>query len=75
VDVPGFQDARRGDLLMAYSIKTHEVDRLLNVLVPLGWELKEEVYEETGIRLVIHKELSAELLAVSAELEKIIPPK
>jgi len=53
---------------MAYSIKKHEVDRLLNVLVALGWELIEEKYEPTGIRLVIHKELSSELLAAAGEL-------
>ena len=54
---------------MAYSIKKHEVDRLLNVLVPLGWELKEERYDNGGITLVIHKELSAELLKASGELK------
>jgi len=56
---------------VSYSIKKHEVDRLLNVLVMLGWELKEERYEMTGITLVIHKELSPELLKASGEL--IIP--
>ncbi len=55
---------------MAYSIKKHEVDRLMNVLVPLGWELKEERYENRGITLVIHKELSEELLRAAGELEK-----
>lgn len=54
---------------MPYSIKKHEVDRLLNVLVPLGWELKEERYENTGVTLVIHRELSPELLKASGELD------
>ncbi len=54
---------------MAYSIKKHEVDRLLNVLVPLGWELIEERYENKGITLVIHKELSDELLKAAGELK------
>ena len=54
---------------MTYSIKKHEVDRLLNVLVALGWELKEERYENGGITLVIHKELSKELLKAAGELE------
>lgn len=54
---------------MVYSIKKHEVDRLLNVLVPLGWELKEEHYESTGVTLVIHRELSQELLAAAGELK------
>lgn len=59
---------------MAYSIKKHEVDRLLNVLVMLGWELKEERYENGGITLVIHKELSEALLKASGEFEKISSP-
>ena len=60
---------------MAYSIKKHEVDRLLNVLVPLGWTLIEERYENGGITLVIHKELSRELLAAAGELEKPSSPQ
>ena len=60
---------------MAYSIKRHEVDRLLNVLVPLGWTLVEERYENGGITLVIHKELSRELLAASGEPEKMSSPQ
>ena len=60
---------------MGYSIKKHEVDRLLNVLVMLGWELKEERYENRGITLVIHKELSEELLKASGELEKMSSPQ
>ena len=60
---------------MAYSIKRHEVDRLLNVLVALGWELVEERYENRGITLVIHKELSEELLKASGELEKLSMPQ
>lgn len=60
---------------MAYSIKKHEVDRLLNVLVPLGWELKEERNENSGITLVIHKTLSEELLRASGELEKPSSPQ
>lgn len=54
---------------MAYSIKKHEVDRLLNVLVALGWELKEERYENGGITLVIYKEISKELLKAAGELD------
>ena len=54
---------------MAYSIKKHEVDRLMNVLVALGWVLEEEHYELTGIKLVVHKELSPELLKAAGELE------
>lgn len=60
---------------MAYGIKRHEVDRLLNVLVALGWELVEERYENRGITLVIHRELSEELLRASGELEKPSGPQ
>jgi hypothetical protein len=60
---------------MAYSIKKHEVDRLLNVLVPLGWTLVEERYENGGITLVIHKELSQELLKAAGELDKMSSPQ
>jgi len=60
---------------MAYSIKRHEVDRLLNVLVALGWELIEERYENRGITLVIHRELSEELLKAAGELEKPSMPQ
>ena len=60
---------------MPYSIKKHEVDRLLNVLVTLGWELKEERYDNGGITLVIHKELSRELLAAAGELDKMSSPQ
>lgn len=54
---------------MVYSIKKHEVDRLLNVLVALGWELEKEIYEASTIKLQIKKELSPELLKASGELD------
>ncbi len=60
---------------MPYSIKKHEVDRLLNVLVTLGWTLVEERYENGGITLLIHKELSQELLKAAGELEYPSPPQ
>jgi hypothetical protein len=60
---------------LSYSIKKHEVDRLLNVLVPLGWTLVEERFEEKDIILVINKELSVELLKASGELEKMSSPQ
>ena len=55
---------------MAYSIKKHEVDRVMNVLVALGWSLIEERYENRGVTIVVHKELSEELLKAAGELEK-----
>ena len=53
---------------MAYSIKKHEVDRVLNVLVVLGWELAEEMYFGDTIELRIKKKLSLELLKAAGEL-------
>lgn len=53
---------------MAYSIKRHEVDRLCNVLVQLGWELVDEKYEDKEVTLIIHKRFSDELLKASGEL-------
>jgi hypothetical protein len=60
---------------MSYSIKKNEVDRLLNVLVALGWSLVEERYENGGITLVIHKELSKALLKAAGELNLPSFPK
>lgn len=60
---------------MAYSIKKHEVDRLLNVTVVLGWTLVEESYENSGITIKLHKELSKEVLAAAGELEKNSSPQ
>jgi hypothetical protein len=39
------------------------------VLSGPGWELKEERYDNGAITLVIHKELSEELLKALGELE------
>lgn len=75
MDLQGFKDALKGCAVMAYSIKRHEVDRLLNVLVALGWELKEERYENRGVTLVIHKELSEALLRAAGELDKVSCPQ
>jgi len=41
------------------------------VLSDLGWELKEERYENRGIPLLIHKELSEELLKAAGEFDKM----
>lgn len=54
---------------MAYSIKKHEVDRLMNVLVPLGWMLVDEQREMKAVTLVIRKEFSDELLRAAGELD------
>jgi hypothetical protein len=60
---------------MVYSIKKHEVDRAMNVLVALGWTLVEERHENSGVTIVVHKELSEELLKAAGELEKKSGPQ
>lgn len=60
---------------VGYSIKKHEVDRAMNVMVALGWELKETRNENNGITIVLHKELSEELLDAAGELEKKSGPQ
>lgn len=60
---------------MGYSIKRHEVDRLLSVAVVMGWELKEEIYDNGGITVSLHRELSRELLLAAGELEKKSGPQ
>lgn len=54
---------------MPYSIKKHEVDRLSSMLVALGWEIKEERYENSGITLVIHRTIPEALLKAAGELD------
>ncbi len=54
---------------MAYSIKKHEVDRLLNVSVVLGWTLVDEKYENLAVEVTLRREISPELAAASGELE------
>jgi hypothetical protein len=60
---------------MAYSIKRHEVDRLMNVLLPLGWQLVDEKIESGGVTLVIHLELSEALLRAAGEVDKVSSPQ
>jgi len=54
---------------MAYSIKKHEVDRLLNVAVALGWSLEEESYAGPEITVRLVRKLSPELLKAAGELD------
>lgn len=53
---------------MAYSIKKHEVDRLMNVAVVLGWELVQEIYLEDGVKVELKRTLTPELLALDIDL-------
>ena len=47
----------------------------MNVLVALGWTLIEERYENRGVTILVHKELSEELLKAAGELEKKSGPQ
>ena len=60
---------------MAYSIKRHEVDRLLSMTVVLGWELVEEIYEDSVIKVTLQRKLSADILDAAGELEKASLPQ
>lgn len=60
---------------MVYSIKKHEVDRLLNISVVLGWELKREILEGNGITVELHKDLSEDLIKAAGELDIPSPPQ
>jgi hypothetical protein len=53
---------------MAYSIKKHEVDRLMNVAVVLGWELVQEVFLDDGVKVELKRTLTPELLALDVDL-------
>jgi len=54
---------------MSYSIKKHEVDRLLNFAVVLGWSLVDEKHENLAVEVTLRREISPELAAASGELE------
>lgn len=54
---------------MAYSLKKHEVDRLVSFTVPFGWVLVDEVYEEKAVNVTLRREFSDELLRAAGEIE------
>jgi len=54
---------------MAGKLKQHEVDRLMNVAVVLGWELVQVVYLEDGVKVEIKRTLTPELLRLDADLD------
>lgn len=60
---------------MSDQIKKHEVDRLVNVSVVLGWELKEEKYDSTGVTVILRRDLSPGLLAAESKLSSSSSPK
>jgi len=53
---------------MAGLLKRHEIDRLMNVAVALGWELVQEVFLEDGVKVELKRTLPAELLQLDADL-------
>jgi hypothetical protein len=53
---------------MAGQYKKHEVDRLMNVAVVLGWELVQEIYLEDGVKVELKRTLTPELLALDVDL-------
>jgi hypothetical protein len=54
---------------MAGALKKHEVDRLMNVAVVLGWELVQVIYLEDGVKVEIKRTLSPELLKLDVDLD------
>jgi hypothetical protein len=54
---------------MAGALKKHEVERLMNVAVVLGWELVQEVYLDDGVKVELKRTLSPELLKLDVDLE------
>jgi hypothetical protein len=49
--------------------KKHEVDRLMNVAVVLGWELIQEIYLEDGVKIELKRKLTPELLKLDEDLD------
>lgn len=54
---------------MSGALKKHEVDRLMNVAVVLGWELVQEIYLEDGVKVELKRTLSPELLKLDVDLD------
>jgi hypothetical protein len=54
---------------VAGALKKHEVDRLMNVAVVLGWELVQEVYLDDGVKVELKRTLSPELLKLDVDLD------
>jgi hypothetical protein len=54
---------------MAGALKKHEIDRLMNVAVVLGWELVQEIYLEDGVKVELKRTLSPELLKLDVDLD------
>jgi len=54
---------------MAGQLKRHEIDRLMNVAVVLGWELVQEVFLEDGVKVELKRTLPPELLKLDVDLD------
>jgi len=53
---------------MAHKLKKHEVERLMNVAVVLGWELVQEIYLGDSVKVELKRTLSPELLKLDQDL-------
>jgi len=60
---------------MSYPLRKHEVDRLAAVVIAMGWTLEQEMTEPDGVKVVLKRTLSPELLAAEMELEKLTSPQ
>ena len=58
---------------MAHKLKKHEVERLMNVAVVLGWELVQEIYLEDSVKVELKRTLSPELLKLDQDCFDLIP--
>ena len=56
--------------MVSYKLKRHEVDRLLAMVVVLGWELVFEEYLDDGAAVTLRRIIPKELLDVVNEVEK-----
>jgi len=54
---------------MSSAIKRHEVDRLMNVAVVLGWELVQEIFLADGVKVELKRVLPPELLELDIDLD------
>jgi hypothetical protein len=54
---------------MGHKLRKHEVDRLLNVAVALGWTLKQEKYTDDGVIIEVERVLPPELMKLEQDLD------
>jgi hypothetical protein len=54
---------------MGHKLRKHEVDRLLNVAIALGWESVNEKYTDDGVILELKRTLPPELMKLEQDLD------